>query len=95
MKRAAIIFSLWLISLIFVTIWTYENPENIEYLKKLEDDTGKKINCILQLRHHPTIIEIKDRYKNTKEKVDVRISTKQLEILLRKEIRKEAKEQLF
>jgi len=47
------------------------NAKNIEYLKKLEDDTGKKINCILQLRHHPTIIEIKDRYKNTKEKVDV------------------------
>ena len=33
MKRIAIIVSLWLISLIFVTIWTYENPENIEYLK--------------------------------------------------------------
>ena len=33
MKRIAIIVSLWLISLIFVIIWTYENPENIEYLK--------------------------------------------------------------
>ena len=47
------------------------NTKNIEYLKKLEDDTGKKINCILQLRHHPTIIEIKDKYKNTSKKVNV------------------------
>lgn len=47
------------------------NAKNIEYLKKLEDDTGKKINCILQLRHHPTIIEIKDKYKNTSKKVNV------------------------
>ena len=33
MKRSAIILSLWLISVIFVAIWTYENPENIEYFK--------------------------------------------------------------
>ena len=48
MKRAAIIFSLWLISLIFVTIWTYENPENIEYLKnyfkKNEEIKAQKID---------------------------------------------------
>ena len=47
------------------------NAKNIEYLKKLENETGKKVNCILQLRHHPTIIEIKDKYKNTNKKVDV------------------------
>lgn len=47
------------------------NAKNIEYLKKLENDTGRKINCILQLRHHPTIIEIKNKYKNTGKKVDV------------------------
>ena len=47
------------------------SAKNIEYLRKLEDDTGKKINCILQLRHHPTIIEIKNKYKNTGEKVDI------------------------
>tara|TARA_Y100000114_G_scaffold157182_1_gene187819 strand:- start:7605 stop:8498 length:894 start_codon:yes stop_codon:yes gene_type:complete len=47
------------------------SAKNIEYLRKLEDDTGKKINCILQLRHHPTIIEIKNKYKNTGKKVDI------------------------
>lgn len=47
------------------------NAKNIEYLKKLENETGKKVNCILQLRHHPTIIEIKDKYKNANKKVDV------------------------
>ena len=48
MKKTAIIFSLWLISLIFVTIWTYENPENIEYLKnyfkKNEEIKAQKID---------------------------------------------------
>lgn len=47
------------------------NTKNIQYLKNLEEDTGKKINCILQLRHHPAIVEIKDRYKNSNKKVDI------------------------
>ena len=47
------------------------NAKNIEYLKKLENETGKKVNCILQLRHHPTIIEIRDKYRDTSKKVDV------------------------
>lgn len=47
------------------------NAKNIEYLKKLENETRKKVNCILQLRHHPMIIEIKDKYRDTNKKVDV------------------------
>jgi len=33
MKRIAIISLLWIISLLFAVIWSYENPENIEYFK--------------------------------------------------------------
>lgn len=38
---------------------------NLEALKTVEKETGKKIYNILQLRHHPLIIELKEKYKNT------------------------------
>lgn len=37
------------------------NPWNIEALKEIEAETGKKINSILQLRLHPEIIKLKKR----------------------------------
>lgn len=37
------------------------NPWNLEQLKLLEKDTGKKIYNILQLRLHPSIIQLKDK----------------------------------
>jgi len=37
------------------------NPWNLEALKEIEDETGKKVYNILQLRHHPSIIEIKQK----------------------------------
>lgn len=37
------------------------NPWNIDGLKSLEQDTGRKINTILQLRLHPSIIALKNR----------------------------------
>ena len=37
------------------------NPWNIDGLKAMEKDTGKKVNTILQLRLHPTIIELRDK----------------------------------
>ena len=37
------------------------NPDDIDRLKVLERDTGRKINTILQLRLHPAIIALKDR----------------------------------
>jgi len=37
------------------------NPEDIDRLKGLERDTGRKINTILQLRLHPAIIALKER----------------------------------
>ncbi|MGD9784595.1 MAG: Gfo/Idh/MocA family protein [Hyphomicrobiaceae bacterium] len=36
------------------------NPWNIDALESVEHDTGRKINTILQLRLHPTIIRLKD-----------------------------------
>jgi UDP-N-acetyl-2-amino-2-deoxyglucuronate dehydrogenase len=37
------------------------NPWNIDGLIDLEKDTGRKVNTILQLRLHPSIIELKER----------------------------------
>jgi UDP-N-acetyl-2-amino-2-deoxyglucuronate dehydrogenase len=37
------------------------NPWNIDGLIELERDTGRKVNTILQLRLHPSIIELKKR----------------------------------
>jgi UDP-N-acetyl-2-amino-2-deoxyglucuronate dehydrogenase len=35
------------------------NPWNIDALMELEEETGKRIYTILQLRHHPSILELK------------------------------------
>ena len=40
------------------------NPWNIDALKKVEKQTGKKIYNILQLRVHPSIIELKNKIEN-------------------------------
>jgi UDP-N-acetyl-2-amino-2-deoxyglucuronate dehydrogenase len=40
------------------------NPWNIDALLDYENETGKKVYNILQLRHHPSIIELKNRIKN-------------------------------
>lgn len=37
------------------------NPHNIDQLKVIEKETGKKVNNILQLRLHPSIIQLKDK----------------------------------
>jgi UDP-N-acetyl-2-amino-2-deoxyglucuronate dehydrogenase len=51
------------------------NPWNLDGLQEMERDTGKCIYTILQLRHHPAIIELKQRVadgaKDTKYEVDL------------------------
>ncbi len=49
------------------------NPWNIDALIDYERETGRKVNTILQLRLHPSIIALKDRVEKTraKEKFDV------------------------
>lgn len=37
------------------------NPWNVDQLKVIEQETGKKINNVLQLRLHPTIIALKEK----------------------------------
>lgn len=46
------------------------NPWNIDKLQKVEDNTGKKIYNILQLRVHPSIIALRE--KILKEKKDTK-----------------------
>lgn len=40
------------------------NPWNIDALREIEKETGKKVNNILQLRLHPSIIELKNKIEN-------------------------------
>lgn len=37
------------------------NPWNIDALMELERESGKRVNTILQLRHHPAIIALKEK----------------------------------
>lgn len=37
------------------------NPWNLEALKEIEAETGQEVNCILQLRLHPSVIELKKK----------------------------------
>jgi UDP-N-acetyl-2-amino-2-deoxyglucuronate dehydrogenase len=46
------------------------NPWNVDALEEIEKETGQKVNTILQLRHHPSIIELKKKVENgPKDKV--------------------------
>lgn len=49
------------------------NPWNVDALLDIEKESGKKINTILQLRLHPSIMQLKHKIDttNTKEKYDV------------------------
>jgi UDP-N-acetyl-2-amino-2-deoxyglucuronate dehydrogenase len=40
------------------------NPWNIEALQEIEKETGQKVNTVLQLRLHPSIIELKKKIEN-------------------------------
>lgn len=40
------------------------NPWNVDALKVIEKETGKKIFTILQLRHHKTIMALKEKIEN-------------------------------
>ncbi|HEY3405586.1 MAG TPA: Gfo/Idh/MocA family oxidoreductase [Ohtaekwangia sp.] len=40
------------------------NPWNVDALAEIEKETGKKINTILQLRLHPSIIALREKIRN-------------------------------
>ena len=52
------------------------NPWNVEALQEIENETGRKIYTILQLRLHPKIIELREKIRNgPKDKIyDVDLS---------------------
>ncbi len=49
------------------------NPWNLDGLKEIEQDTGRKVNTILQLRLHPSIIKLQQKVQdeNNDKKYDV------------------------
>jgi len=47
------------------------NPWNLDALQKLEEETGFNIYTVLQLRLHPSLIELKRRLKNQNKKTNV------------------------
>lgn len=52
------------------------NPWNINSLTEMEQETGGKVNTILQLRLHPSVIKLKEQVENSKSngKFDVDLS---------------------
>ncbi len=50
------------------------NPWNIDKLIKAEEIYNKRIYTILQLREHPTIISLKEKYKNITKKVKINLT---------------------
>lgn len=40
------------------------NPWNVEALKEIEEETNQKVYTVLQLRHHPSIIKLRDKIRN-------------------------------
>ncbi len=47
------------------------NPWNIDPLREMEAETGKRINTILQLRLHPTIADLKNKMETMEKKADI------------------------
>ena len=41
------------------------NPWTVDNLKIIENETGHRVNTILQLRHHPTIFELKKKIEES------------------------------
>lgn len=45
------------------------NPWNVDALTEIENETGRKINTILQLRLHPSIVALKKKVESQKNKI--------------------------
>jgi UDP-N-acetyl-2-amino-2-deoxyglucuronate dehydrogenase len=52
------------------------NPWNLDGLSEMEEDTGRKVNSILQLRLHPAIIQLRDNVaaETSRKKYDVELT---------------------
>jgi UDP-N-acetyl-2-amino-2-deoxyglucuronate dehydrogenase len=49
-------------------------PGNIDELAEIERDTGRRISTILQLRLHPAIIALRERFKNSTKRHKVELT---------------------
>jgi len=45
------------------------NPWNVDALSEIELETGKSIYTVLQLRHHPSIIALKEKVEQSQDKI--------------------------
>jgi UDP-N-acetyl-2-amino-2-deoxyglucuronate dehydrogenase len=50
------------------------NPWNIDGLAEIERDTGRRISTILQLRLHPAIVSLRQKYLNSRERHKVELT---------------------
>jgi len=50
------------------------NPWNVDALQEIQRESGKEIYTILQLRLHPAIIALREKFKNSKEITEVDIA---------------------
>jgi UDP-N-acetyl-2-amino-2-deoxyglucuronate dehydrogenase len=51
------------------------NPWNIDALADIERECGSKVHTVLQLRHHPAIIALRDRYAGVCDrKIDIDVT---------------------
>ena len=50
------------------------NPWNLDALQELENEFGKKINTILQVRCHPSIKKLKEKIDNSDETHDIELT---------------------
>jgi UDP-N-acetyl-2-amino-2-deoxyglucuronate dehydrogenase len=50
------------------------NPWNAEALHVIEQETGKKIYTVLQLRHHPSIIELHKKFSSSSKHHDIELT---------------------
>ncbi|MHA1233208.1 MAG: Gfo/Idh/MocA family protein [Candidatus Helarchaeota archaeon] len=47
------------------------NPWNLDQLKEIEKETGKKIYVVLQLRYHPELLRVKESLDDKMHLVDI------------------------
>ncbi|MFN0048281.1 MAG: Gfo/Idh/MocA family protein [Cytophagales bacterium] len=50
------------------------NPWNLDLLAEIEKESGKRIFTVLQLRLHPAIITLREKYKNTIERHQIKLT---------------------
>lgn len=50
------------------------NPWNVDALEEIQRESGKEIFTILQLRLHPAIIALREKFRNSKDVTDVDIA---------------------